>query len=314
MARSPRHFEPERIYFVTNRCFQSRLLMRPSPEVTREIGAVLARATQRRDVDLFAFTFLSNHMHMLLRARDGGALSAFVRDVEADIARRVGDIVGWKGSLWDDNFAAEPVLDDDALVGRLRYIGLHGVKEGLVERAEEWPGLTCLPELLHGVVRSFDWLDRSSYHEAIRRHRRGTVARSEYVTRYELKLAVLPCWADLEPTQRQALAREVVLGAAEQVRRERAGKPVLGVEAIVSQDPHSAPLTTRRSPPPLCHTVSLELRKAYEATYAAFKNAYRKASQLFRQGVTDVSFPEHAFLPPLPWRWRPVNSVATAVA
>ncbi|PTL74953.1 hypothetical protein DAT35_57475 [Vitiosangium sp. GDMCC 1.1324] len=41
-----------------------------------------------------------------------------------------------------------PVLDDEALVGRLRYVLTHGVKEGLVERSAEWPGLTCLPQLL----------------------------------------------------------------------------------------------------------------------------------------------------------------------
>jgi hypothetical protein len=48
-----------------------------------------------------------------------------------------------------------PVLDDAALVGRLRYLLVHGVKEGLVEKWAEWPGLTCLAQLLGPARRLF---------------------------------------------------------------------------------------------------------------------------------------------------------------
>ena len=30
------------------------------------------------------------------------------------------------------------------------HVLVHGVKEGLVERSAEWPGLTCLPQLVVG--------------------------------------------------------------------------------------------------------------------------------------------------------------------
>jgi hypothetical protein len=55
------------------------------------------------------------------------------------------------------------VLDDTALVGRLRYVLAHGVKEGLVERSAEWPGLTCLPQLLgpaRRLFQCFNWTKR----------------------------------------------------------------------------------------------------------------------------------------------------------
>ena len=41
-----RMFVPEEIYFVTVRCFQRRLLMRPSPETMEVLGGVLARAAR----------------------------------------------------------------------------------------------------------------------------------------------------------------------------------------------------------------------------------------------------------------------------
>jgi hypothetical protein len=43
MGRPLRFFEPEGLYFVTGRRLQGRLLIRPSPEINRIIGGVLAR-------------------------------------------------------------------------------------------------------------------------------------------------------------------------------------------------------------------------------------------------------------------------------
>src|SRR6218665_2221120 len=65
----------------------------------------------------------------------------------------------WSGGFWERRYSAEPVLDDAALVGRLRYVLAHGVKEGLVERSTEWPGLTCLPQLLGSARRLFPWVN-----------------------------------------------------------------------------------------------------------------------------------------------------------
>jgi len=35
----------------------------------------------------------------------------------------------------------------------------HGVKEGLVERSAEWPGLTCLAQPLGPARRLFQWFN-----------------------------------------------------------------------------------------------------------------------------------------------------------
>jgi REP element-mobilizing transposase RayT len=144
-----RMFKEEGYYFVTSRCFQGRLLLRPSQEVNEVVGGVLARAVEQSagTVRLHAFTFLSNHFHLLVWAR-GAALSTFMQYLRANLSRKVGRLVDWSGGFWERRYSAEPVLDDAALVGRLRYVLAHGVKEGLVERSAEWPGLTCLPQLL----------------------------------------------------------------------------------------------------------------------------------------------------------------------
>ena len=82
--------------------------------------------------------------------------------LRANLSRKVGGLVDWSGGFWERRYSAEPVLDDEALVGRLRYVLAHGVKESLVERSAEWPGLTCLPRLLSPARRVFQWLRERS--------------------------------------------------------------------------------------------------------------------------------------------------------
>ncbi|OJT26009.1 hypothetical protein BO221_09245 [Archangium sp. Cb G35] len=80
-------FQEEGYYFVTSRCYQGRLLLRPSVEMNEVVGGVLARAVQQSagSVRLHAFTFASNHFHLLVWAR-GAALASFMRGLPATSA------------------------------------------------------------------------------------------------------------------------------------------------------------------------------------------------------------------------------------
>jgi hypothetical protein len=61
---------------VTTRTFQSRLLLTPKPQLNRIIIGALARASRRYKVGAVAFSFLSNHYHLLLRVDDAEQLAS----------------------------------------------------------------------------------------------------------------------------------------------------------------------------------------------------------------------------------------------
>jgi hypothetical protein len=145
------------------------------------------------------------------------------------------------------------VLDDTALVGRLRYVLAHGVKEGLVEKSAEWPGLTCLPQLLVPARRVFPWFNwtkRWSKRESEGMAGEGRFAR-EWAEPVELELARLPCWEGLKEEQRQSAVR----GMMEQVeaKARTQGTPVLEALAVKAQHPHTRPEHLKKSPRPLGH-------------------------------------------------------------
>jgi hypothetical protein len=92
-------------------------------------------------------------------------------------------------------------------VGRLRYVLAHGVKEGLVERSAEWPGLTCLPQLLgpaRRLVQWFSWTKRWGKRKSEDLEAGEGRFAEEIAEPVELVVEPLPCWKGHAST-RQAL-------------------------------------------------------------------------------------------------------------
>ncbi len=121
---------------------------------------------------------------------------------------------------------------------------------------------------------------------------------------YQLKLAPLPCWEDLPlATIRKKVAQLVANIEATGARwREELGKEPLGMDRIRNQDPLSRPLKTKRSPKPLCHAASAEMRERVKIAYREFVTMFREASLKLRFGdVLGAVFPMGSFPPSLPY-------------
>src|SRR5689334_12727338 len=106
MATPIRWFEPDCVYFVTSRCMQSRMLMRPDATTNELVGAALARASRLYDVEIFAFVFASNHFHLMIRARDHWRIARFMQFLQSNIARKVGRWVRWTGRFFSRRYSA----------------------------------------------------------------------------------------------------------------------------------------------------------------------------------------------------------------
>ena len=304
-----RVFDPDCVYFVTNRCVQGRLLMTPSsPRVNMLIGGVLAQACARYGVTLFAHVFLSNHFHLLLKA-PAGVLPEFMAYFQSNVAREIGRHIDWRGPFWHRRYSAEPVLDDDALVDRLAYLLSHGVKENLTERVADWPGLSSAGQLLTETGLRFGWIDRTAQSKAARRGE--PAAEHHFTTWASLRLAVLPCWEHLTPGQRRREVERLISEIEENGRLERGDRNVLGADRVRAQEPHSMPQSVKYSPRPLCHATTEVVRKAFKQGYRAVVDAYRNASAALRAGIIDAAFPPHVFMPPLPHAWRVQLAVTT---
>jgi hypothetical protein len=65
----------------------------------------------------------------------------------------------------------------------------------------------------------------------------------------------------------------------------------------VTQDPHAAPKTLKKSPAPLFHAASQKVRRALYEGYKYFVAAFQDAAARLRCGEPDVLFPAGSFPP-----------------
>lgn len=298
MSRPLRFIPPRSVVEITTRVIQSRLLLRPSPKVNAIILGVLGRALSLYKVELFAFAFLSNHLHLALSPADGETLARFMAHIKRNISEEIGRLHSWKGTMWERRYRAILIADETAQVARFRYILSQGCPEGLVASPLDWPGVHCANPLTTGTTLWGTWTDRSGLYEAKRRGRDVDPAQFEYM--YPVYMSPLPCWRTLTEPEYRARCREMVAEIETATARDNAerGRRPLGARLVLAQDPHSKPRSTNKSPGPLVHASSDPVRKAFRALYRRFVDAYRGAAELLRCGELGVMFPLYSFPPP----------------
>jgi hypothetical protein len=205
--------------------------------------------------------------------------------VDSNLALEVNRLHRRRGIIWERRYQAILVSEEEpAQVDRLRYLLAHGVKEGLVAHAKDWPGVHCVREILAGEPIRGLWFDRTK--EFAARNRGESFGRLTYATEEELVLSPLPCWAHLSPEA----YRQMVVDLIEAIESEAAaalaasGRVPLGVAGVLRQSPETRPVQSKRSPAPLYHAATRAVRKAFWEAYATFVAAFREASERLRVG------------------------------
>ena len=310
MSRGLRWILPGEPVEITTRTLESRMLLPMTPEFRRQAVGTIARAAETHQVRLHAVVMLNTHWHALLTPKDGKQLADFMCFVNGNLARQALRYHGRSGKVWGDRYHAVLISPEpEAQEERLRYLLAHGVKENLVERVGDWPGLHCAQALRDGKPLEGVWIDREGLTRARRKQKKlkekgekpEPVDPKDFETEYELELEPLPCWEGFSETERRQKAREMILEIenAAEARRAAEGKPVLGALTVLKQDPDTRPEKPKRSPKPLVHAASKAVRKVYRAAYIAFAKAFQFASGLLLAGDLSANFPRWSFPPAL---------------
>ena len=274
----------------------------PSPELNRRFVGVLGRAQRMYEMTVHAVKALSNHTHYLVTPSSGEQLSRFMHFVQTNLSKEIGDLVGWEGKLWSRRYQSIAVSDEDeAQIDRLRYLLANGVKEDLVARVRDWPGIGSARALLEDETLEGVWYDRTALSKRLRR---GEKVSLEDVAESEtLVLSPLPCWSDTPGDE----VREKVSALVEAIDREAAerrradGTGVLGPRKVCRRDPHSRPQSFEASPSPRFHAVTRQARRELQKAYNEFAARFREAAKLLEQGVRAPPFPPGSFPPGLPF-------------
>ena len=172
MPRQRRADEAGVIYHALNRG-NARQAIFHKDEDYQAFLRVLGEGLQRYPVELFSFTLMPNHWHLVLRPAEDGMMGRLLRWVTATHTLRyhVHYQTSGEGHLYQSRFKSFPVADDDHFLVVCRYVERNPLRANLVGRAEDWPfgslwywarKTEMLPQLLAPwpIPRTPNWIER----------------------------------------------------------------------------------------------------------------------------------------------------------
>lgn len=262
--------------------------MRPSKDVNKEIGGIIARYQEILRIKIYALDVLSNHYHIIIQAPKGNS-DEFEENVNREIARRI----NWKnrrvGKFWHRRYDDLKVLTEKDLLEAFLYVTTNAVKHGLVHDPSLWPGITSYHQSLSEKSVQYPF-----YHYSAQEG-------EERITYHNLTITPLPQFEGMEKKERVATIKKLIDERTETLvnKRKEAGLGFLGVEMIKAQSPYDTPETVSRSPRPCAYTKDPTLIREHRREASYRKELYAEASRRYRLGELDVVFPAHTFKPPL---------------
>lgn len=262
--------------------------MTPTRQMEKLLGGIIARYSFFLRIEIYAYCFLSNHYHLIIKAPLGNA-DEFCENVNREVARRVNKLNGRIGAFWHRRYDDQKILSSEDLLEAFLYVLTNPVRHGLVEHTSEWSGLSGYRHALDGQDREFTF-------------RMGSKKRTGPVEiKHSLKLSILPCFSDLDPRRRRGKIVTLINERCAFIgsERRRQGLGFLGVKAVLSQPPGSIPKSVSRSNRPVGYTKDEQLRREYRAQVRERRSSYATSSRQYRLGDMTVRFPEHSYRPPL---------------
>ncbi len=139
MPRTARAIEAGLIYHVLNRG-NARMKVFEDAADYQAFEQVLAEGLKRYPVDLFTYSLMPNHWHLVARPRTDGALGEWMRWVGVTHVRRHHSRYRRRGGghLYQGRFKAFPVQDGYHFLRVCRYVEANPRRANLVRRAEQW--------------------------------------------------------------------------------------------------------------------------------------------------------------------------------
>ena len=283
-----RQVVPGRTEMTTRRTLRRTFLFRPDPKLIQFYLYCLAVYAERYAIEVHAVVLMSTHEHLIV-TDNRRRLPDFFRDLHRVVALGTKILRRWEGTVWDSEPTSRVALcTPKAIIEKLAYIMANPVEAGLVDRAQDWPGVIVLPDDLGTKT----W----------------TVERPDFF--FDSDNPLWPKTATLRLTLpkthlssdevRSRVAIELKQLEAEAQQRVRAkGWRVLGRLGVKQASPYRR----AKSWEPLRglnpnFAVGRGQKTAFFGAVEAlrtFRTKYREALREWQQGIRDVLFPPHTW-------------------
>ena len=139
MPRQKRADEAGVIYHAINRGNARQKIFLKQEDYDAFIR-VLAEGLEKYPVELFSFTLMPNHWHLVVRPQQDGQMGRLLRWVTATHSLRYHGHYRTRGEghIYQSRFKSFPVQDDTHFYVLCRYVERNPLRANLVKHAEDW--------------------------------------------------------------------------------------------------------------------------------------------------------------------------------
>lgn len=282
-----------------SKCVDDQHLLAPSKEMRFLVARCLRRMQVEYDVELIAYVIMSNHWHLVVRLRND-RLPEIMQDFKGGLGKAMNKILGRRGAVWMERYSDKALLDDASTEGKVHYTHVNPLRAHLVERLEDYPGLSSWP----AYAKNLDSLTET-YFDEVGWLEAGApeTERERFTHRVTIPIGRPPSWDGMSPRARRiatehCLQRVRAEERALAVERAAEQRTVPSSSSIVERDPRSRPQNPKRSKRERAAGTAAQVAEFRDA-YRQMLPEYRRASSRFRATGTLVRFPPGTYPPRL---------------
>ncbi len=300
----PRNLYPSTTVFASVRCVYRSYRLVPTKVVRQVVdfcfAVVSTRYRNRYGMEFYEYEFLSTHYHLLAN-NASGCITDFLQDLNSLIARELNAVRGTSGAFFDRQPGIQTVLGDEKVFKHCVYTLANAVAAGLVHKTAHWKGSNSLrfeygKEYVVSKPPVGLWSKKLQHKNRPASRRSGRAAfagRSRLPETAVLKLDRPPIMPELSDTELRARIRGALELEEALVAEKRAGKPVLGMDAVRKIHWSTVPRQGEElfGLNPTLSTETDEQRLAMKVLRVEFLHEHETALQRWNAGERNVVFP-----------------------
>jgi len=283
----PREVLPGRTYLITRRCTQRQFLLRPGQATNNAFLYCLIVAAQRAGVQVLCTAAQSNHHHTGI-FDPIGTYPDFIEHFHKLLAKCMNALLGrWENFWSSEQTSVVRLVDAGDVLDKMVYALTNPVKDNLVAKVADWPGINAFESIVRGGSIS--------------------AVRPDFFFREDGPMPASVTLTFARPPQFSAMTDQDFAGLLQArveavetdaaATRRTTGRPVLGRHGVLDQDWRDSPSspTPHRQLSPRVAAKNKWSRIEALRRNKDFANFYRTAFKAFREGVKDVLFPAGTF-------------------
>ena len=270
------------------------------------LKSILAKAQKLYNIKSCHFMILANHIHLLLIVESPDAIAAFMNYFKTESGHAINKLRGRRNrTVWVDGYDAVSILTLEDTIEKIAYIYTNPQKANLVERIEEYPG-----------VSSWKMFSQDELSVEVPRITRPSVypgctveSLTEDSMGQRVELTLSPnAWMPLFGVQDSEISqintrinnRIRELEAEFSAKRLKENKKVLGVNRLKRQPidkPYSPSKFAKRM---WCICKDIEIRKNFINSIKVLIDSAKYVYSRWKQGYTSEPYPPGMFPPRFP--------------